>query len=268
MGTGSLPYQVSTDVSELLGAVRALVDDDLPNYSTSLGDAFAEVDPVFTRQSYCEFFWKCASSIPGWLAQVILANAQAESEGSARLLKLWQRVDYNDVAEREIMIHGRDESRHSRVFIDLVARAFPELVRPEYLHELRTTLPDIRGIDHVKAGARLAEADLIDALVQMNIAEIRTRIHLEMFAPLIYGYSPSEDRPQVARILRALARDEVRHIGYTARLMEQWTEAGASNLIGDLYARRLRDFNTMTIADTEGAVRAFGQGRFPDLLDV
>lgn len=255
-------------MSELLGAVRALVDSDLPNYSDSLGDAFAEVDPVFTRRSYCEFFWHCASSVPGWLPQVILANAEAESHGSARLVKLWERVDYNDIAEREIMIHGRDESRHSRVFLDLVQRAFPDLVQPAYLDQLRASLPDIRGKSHTKADTRLAEADLIDALVQMNIAEIRTRIHLELFAPLIYGATPVDDRPRVARVLRALARDEVRHIGYTARLMEQWTGGGASNLVRDLYARRLRDFNAMTIADTEGAVRAFGRGRFPDLLEV
>lgn len=255
-------------MSELLGAVRTLVDSDLPNYSDSLGDAFRQVDPVFTRERYCDFFWHCASTVPGWLAHVILANAEAESHGSARLIKLWERVDYNHVAEREIMIHGRDESRHSRVFLDLVERAFHDLVRPGVVDELRATLPDIRGKTHVKADSRLDEADLIDALVQMNIAEIRTRIHLELFAPLIYRSTPAYDRPRVARVMRALGRDEVRHIGYTARLMEQWAAAGASRVVYDLYARRLREFNAMTIADTENAVRAFGQGRFPDLLDV
>ena len=268
MGASALPYRVNLDVSSLLDAVRDLVGEDLPRYSDSLMAAFDEVDPVFTRTGYCDFFWHCASSVPGWLPHTILANAEAESMGSGRLLKLWQRVDYNDVAEREIMIHGIDESRHSRVFIGLVERAFPTLVAPEYLDELRRTLPDIRGRAHVKEGKRIEEDVLIDALVQMNIAEIRTRIHLELFAPLIYGLSPVEDRPAVFRILRALGRDEVRHIGYTARLMEQWNRAGAGDLLRDLYEKRLRDFNAMTIAETEGARRAFGRGEVPDLLDV
>ena len=48
--TGSLPYHVNTETSELLQAVRELVDEDLPGYSDILRDAFGEVDP---RTGYC-----------------------------------------------------------------------------------------------------------------------------------------------------------------------------------------------------------------------
>jgi hypothetical protein len=261
-------YRVHTGPDQLLEAVRTLVNADLPIYSDSLTAAFSECDPVFTRDGYCDFFWHCASTVPGWLAQVILANAEAESQGSAKLLKLWERVDYNAVVEKEILIHGKDESRHSRLFLDLVQLSFPGVADEAFIAGLRSSLPDIRKREYAKTGTVLAETALIDALVQMNIAEIRTRIHIELFAPLIYGLTPAENRESCVRILRGLARDEVRHVGYTARLMEQWAQAGSSNLIRELYTRRLRDFHAITIAQTEGAVRAFGQGRFPELLEV
>jgi hypothetical protein len=150
----------------------------------------------------------------------------------------------------------------------LVQLAFPGLADESFIAEQRSFLPDIRKRVYTKAGTPLDESALIDALVQMNIAEIRTRIHLELFAPLIYGLTPAEDREAVARILRGLARDEVRHIGYTAHLMEEWAHAGSPELIKELYVRRLRDFNRITVSQTEGSVRAFGQGRFPHLLEV
>src|ERR687892_643168 len=47
------------------------------------------------RPQYHEFFWHCASTVPGWLAAIIFANARVESEGSAKLLRIWRGVDYN-----------------------------------------------------------------------------------------------------------------------------------------------------------------------------
>lgn len=263
-----MPHRVDTSPSRLMKAVRTLLDDDLPNYTDSLTAAFAECDAVFTRPGYCDFFYHCASTVPGWLTQVMLANAEAESHGSAKLLKLWERVNYNAVVEKQIMVHGKDESRHSRLFLDLAQLALPGTVDESFVAELRSSLPDIRRRVHAKAGTPLHESALIDALVQMNIAEIRTRIHLEFFAPLIQDLTPVDDRETSGRILRGLARDEVRHIGYTAGLMEEWAQTGSAEFIRDLYARRLHDFNAMTVAQTEGAVRAFGQGQFPDLLEM
>jgi len=253
---------------EVLAAVREYVGEDLPHFSDSLRGAYRVSEPVFARRQYADFFWHCATTVPGWLAAVIFANAQKESEGSAKLLELWRGVDYNADVERWVLAHAKDESRHSRVFLKLAMHSFPQLVGSAEVERLNRELPDVRRREHMRTDERLCEDILIDYLVQINIGEIRTRLHMHLFAPAIFGCTPDHAKEKVHRILRALERDEVRHIGYTARIMERWAESGDARRIGDLYRQRLHEFHTITLQETESAVHAFGQGRFPDLLEV
>ena len=74
---------------ELLAALQQHTDEDLPHYTQALKGALAERPPVFARASYAEFFWHCASTVPGWVAQVVLANAQVESQGSTFVPPPW-----------------------------------------------------------------------------------------------------------------------------------------------------------------------------------
>lgn len=254
--------------TDLLTAIRRYIDDDLSHYTESIVEAFSDSDPVFTRQKYGEFFWHCASTVPGWLAQVVLANAQAESEGSAKLLLLWETVGYNKEIEAKVRLHAIDESRHSRLFLQLAQLAFPFLFDPSDLEQINTLLPDVRKIEWKKADHQISEDLLIDHLVQMNIGEIRTRIHMKLLAPVIHAFAPEENKPRVQQILLGLLMDEVRHIGYTANLMEKWARSGDADLIRQLYKQRLQEFHLITIQQTEAAVRDFGQGRFPELLEI
>lgn len=253
---------------DVLEAVRGHLALDVPHYSDSLRAAFEATDPVFGRPRYSEFFWHCASTVPGWLAEVTLANAAAESHGSLKLFQLWQTVNYNAELEKLVLVHAKDESRHSRLFVDLVELAFPRSSVPAVLARLRETLPDVRRAEPIKQIKLTSEEILIDHLVQMNIGEIRTREHMNLLAPAIHAFAPTENRAQVRKILEGLARDEVRHIAYTAELMERWCTDGQSARVAALYRQRLHDFNVITVQQTEGAIRDFGHGRFPDLLEL
>jgi len=253
---------------DLLSDVREYADHDLPYYASSLRSAFTQVEPLFTRSRYAEFFWHCASTVPGWLPKVVIANSEAESEGSAKLLKLWRTVSYNSEVEDKVLVHAKDESRHSRLFLCLAERAFPSWLVPGEIARLNDRLPDVRRKKYEKAEHQIPEALLIDHLVQMNIGEIRTRIHMHLLAPVIYAFTPKEYKDSVGRILEGLVRDEVRHIGYTALLMEKWAEDGAVDYLDRLYSERLHDFSLVTLRQTEPAIRSYGQGRFPDLLEI
>ena len=255
-------------VEELLEIVRDYTGDELPNYSDSLRAAFREVEPIFTRPRYAEFFWHCATTIPAWTARVILNNAQGESEGSEKLLDLWRGIRSEAHVADQVMAHARDESRHSRIFIRLTERAFPSDFESSDLQSLEARLPDVRVGKHEKARTRIPENHIIDHLVQMNIGEIRTRLHMHLFAPVVHGMAPADNKRAVRRLLGGLVRDEVRHIGYTAKLMESWAESGSGGLIRRLYRGRLKTFDQMTYQQTQDAVHHYGQGRFPDLLDV
>jgi uncharacterized ferritin-like protein (DUF455 family) len=114
----------------------------------------------------------------------------------------------------------------------------------------------------------VAEDELIDHLVQMNMGEIRTRVHVALMAPILNALAADADREQVVRILNTLLSDEVRHIAYTARFIEKWSAGSTATAVAALYSRRLRDFNQVTIDQTETAWRMYGQGIFPRLLEV
>lgn len=255
-------------VEELLSVVREFAQDDLPLYTDALRTAFSKVEPVFARRRYAEFCWHCAVNVPDWMASVVLANGKGESEGSEKLLELWRHVRGGTEAEEQIMAHARDESRHSRIFVRMTEMAFPGCFEPEAIRRYEESLPDVRGKAHQKAKQPIPESHVIDHLAQMNIGEIRTRLHMHLFAPIVHGDAPAESKRPVRRLLRGLVKDEVRHIGYTAKLMEEWARDRSATFITDLYVGRLNTFNKITVEQTETAVRDYGQGRFPDLLEI
>lgn len=204
---------------DVLLAIREYLNQDLSHYGDDIVDAFSAVDPVFTRPQYADFFWHCASTMPGWLPQVVLANALAESQGSAKLLSLWETVDYNRAMEDKILRHAKDESRHSRLFLKVASLAFPSSIDSAASNGLIAELVDVRRTQYSKSGRRISQNVLIDHLVRMNTGEIRTRIHMHLLSPLIYTFAPQENKAKVKKILTGLVLDEVRHIGYTAKLM-------------------------------------------------
>jgi hypothetical protein len=197
----------------------------------------------------------------------VLANAEAESQGSAKLLGLWGGIATNDRVADEVLIHAEDEAGHSRLFVQLTRSAFPALLDRVHTLALQEQLTKVNRPSLRKTQA-LDETMVVDHLVQMNIGEIRTRAHMHLLGPAVLAATSAERQPWVEKTLQRLGGDEVRHIGYTARLMEAWCRDGLAGRIATLYARRLQEFSIMTIHQTEAAVRSYANGCFPDLLEI
>lgn len=255
-------------IGELLADLRHYTDHELPNYTDILERACALCDPIFVKDRYAEFFWNCASTVPGWLPQVVLANAETESDGSAKLLSIWRQINYNTEVESKILAHAKDEARHSRLFVLLVGLAFPKLLSSSVIDKLKSSMNKIERLQYKDERSYISEDVIMDDLIQINIGEIRTRLHMNLLAPAIYAFTPHENKRIVRRVLESLAGDEVRHIGYTAQLMEQWAHSGDADRIAHLYNERLAEFQIVTIRQTQNVVRDFGQGKFPDLLEL
>lgn len=256
------------DIEELLEEVRVFADHDLPNFSDCVRSAFQSVDAVFARSRYTEFFFHCASTIPGWLPRVVMANADAESQGSEKLFSLWQGSSLNPEISKDVLIHAKDESRHSRVFVSLVDDAFPNSFPADGLQSKRAALFRIT-LELLNQKRVAQDTDyLMDHLAQMNMGEIRTRIHMLLLAPVIHAFAPADAKERVRNVLEGLVTDEIRHISYTARFLEAWCRSGDRARVTKLYARRLKDFHRVTIDQTEASVRAYGAGRYPDLLEI
>ncbi|TAZ73925.1 hypothetical protein ELH70_15335 [Rhizobium ruizarguesonis] len=255
-------------VEDVLVHVRARYNSDLPHFTDCIRSAFSEVDAVFWRDQYLGFYWKCVTNVPGYIQDVVIANADAESHGSEGLHDLWQKVHGISEVEDGIRNHYLDESRHARLFLHLTDLSFPEYLREADETRLRNGLFDAPNASREKDDLEASIEYIIDNMIQMNIGEIRTRSHMFMIGPVLTAYAPREYKERVDGILGGLVYDEVTHIGYTANIMEEWCRNGHKKLIKDLYKRRLRDFNKFTIDQTRASVELYGQGAFPDIFEI
>ena len=255
-------------LDDVLGHLRQRFNSDLTHFTDCIRGAFANVDAVFWRGQYLEFYWQCVTTVPGYVQEVVLANAHAESAGSKGLHALWQSVRGLQEVEDGVERHFRDKSRHSRLFLHLTNLTFPAQFSERDVETEKLKLFDATSASTEKAKRSADLPILLDNLVQMNIGEIRTRAHMFMIGPVLTALAPSRNEEAVDGILSGLVYDEVSHIGYTACLMEEWCRDGHKRLISDLYATRLTDFNKYTIEQTRRSLELYGGGRFPNLFEI
>jgi hypothetical protein len=270
--SGAKPGYVPTEaamkgIKNAIAAVKAYLNDDFPFYSDALLSAFVRVNPVFARPEYADFFWNCASTIPGWLPNILVESAIAESTGSKTLLTYWKIVRDNEQAENGLLRHARDEAAHARVFLRLVDLAFPDFVPFEKRHEIDSSLHVIPR-DVEKEDRRLPEMILINYLTRINMAELRTLINLHLVAPMFYALTPDENKEAVSRLLNSLQGDEIHHIAYTAKLLDFFGRDSGSNLLNKIYKENLYEFGLYSTKGLEEAVRIHGGNEFFDLLQV
>ncbi|RON43375.1 hypothetical protein BK666_20025 [Pseudomonas frederiksbergensis] len=155
------------------------------------------------------------------------------------------------------MYHIKDEIRHSKLFITLAELAFPQLSNEPFISETRSNLFSLNESDATKHAKPLSHNEIIDHLVQMNLGEIRTRIHISMIAPIIVAFTPEINRSKVKALLAALVDDETSHIAYTAKHLERFANTIGVQKIKELFVRRLRDLHQYTILETEAAVNEY-----------
>jgi hypothetical protein len=232
--------------------LRALAEHGvpaLPSYRRALVSACEKYPPAFGRKAYAEFYRRSARD-PEWVALSLATNAQGEGDGAEHLWDLAASTPDPGVA-REIQQHAIDEARHSRGYVTLLGLIFPERVDAALLARLKELSPGYTRRSPLKANRRsaYARAATVDEFIQMNIAEMRTRVQHLFQRPVLLRYAPPGQRARVRRILDSLLRDETQHIAYTARLIERAALASGAAKVVDLMQRRLRDFNQITEAD-------------------
>ncbi|TGQ21266.1 hypothetical protein EN860_014195 [Mesorhizobium sp. M00.F.Ca.ET.217.01.1.1] len=252
----------------MLLQIRARYDSDLPHFTDCILAAFADIDAVFWKEQYLGFYWKCVTTVPGYIQGVVIANAEAESHGSEGLHDLWTKVRGQREVEDGIQSHFYDESRHARLFLHLTRLSFPDYLSEPGQTLIRSSLFDAPKASLEKAGLEASIDYIVDNMVQMNIGEIRTRSHMFMIGPVLTAFSPQAHRETVDGILSGLVYDEVTHIGYTANIMEEWCRNGHKKLIAGLYKRRLKDFNKFTVDQTRASLETYGRGEFPDIFEI
>jgi hypothetical protein len=227
-------------------ALRVHAGDAWPHYRHALITACSKAPPPFGTRGYGDIY-RDAATDPHWLATSLMTNAAREGEGAGHLWDLAACTPDTGIAG-QIRQHAIDESRHARAYIAMLDLAFPGAVDDEFHAQLVTLSPRYSHQSPVQPhdGSPYAHPITVDDLIQMNIAEIRTRIHHLLQRPMVLAHCAEDRRQRLVRILDVLLFDETRHIAYTAALIEKAARKGEAEGVKRLIQERLSDFNDIT----------------------
>lgn len=218
----------------------------LPNYHSALRDACEEFPPPFGEKYYGDIY-RGVAGYAEWLASSLMVNAAGEGDGSTRLWELASFTTDRSISN-QIKQHSIDEARHARWYIAILDLTFPGSTDKEFHAQLETLSPDytLTSPPSTNKSSPYAHPVTVDDLIQMNIAEIRTCIHHLLQRPMLLVHCSPKRHPKLLRLLDSLLSDEIRHIAYTAKLIEDSASMGNSRTVNDLMKQRLNDFNEIT----------------------
>ena len=218
----------------------------LPTYRKALISACNAAPPPFGRKHYGDLYRKSAADAD-WVALSLATAAQSEGEGA---MHLWDMAACTRDAEisSQMQQHAIDEARHSRGYVTLLGLIFPDGLDDSLRARLQKLSPGYTKTTPLAPtkGSPYAYPATVDELIQMNIAEIRTRIYHLLQRPVLLRLCAGGERARVRRILDSLLFDETRHIAYTARLIERAAQASGAGEVVDLMRERVKDFNAIT----------------------
>lgn len=229
-----------------LRALQAHGVTSLPTYRHALISACNTFPPPFGRKAYGDLY-RASAVDPDWVALSLATAAQSEADGARHLWDMAACTPDTDIASR-MQDHAIDEARHSRGYVALLELIFPEAVDEPLGTQLRRLSPGYTKTTLLAPaiGSPYAYPATVDELIQMNIAEIRTRFYHLLQRPILLGYCRPDRQARLSQILEALLFDETRHIAYTARLIERIAQESGAEQVVDLMRQRVRDFNDIT----------------------
>lgn len=242
--------------ADTIGALRARGVEALPHYEAALQAACGACPPPFGQAWYGDKYRAFASD-RGWLASSLVANAEKEGEGSRKLWALVSRCSDPDIAEA-IRQHAIDESRHAMLYIAMCELVFPGALEGEVKLHAESLSPRYSARDFPEPSEASSLESVLDELIQMNIGEIRTRIHQLLMRPVINACCPAERQERLRKVLDSLMEDETRHIEYTARIINTAASEGYSDLVTATIRQRMKDFNELTLIEV-GEARFVGE---------
>lgn len=219
----------------------------LERYGRCLRSTFEAHPPPFSAAWYGHKFREMARD-PEWFANIIVGNASTEGWGSSKLWVLAGKTHEEPISAL-IRQHAMDEARHSRLYSRIVELVFPGTVTEALKNEFKTFAPTLRRSDRPEPLPAYSHREVLDNLLQMNVAEIRTMVNQLLVRPVLMTYCPEEARAQVTRMLDRLMWDETRHVGYTAQLMDEAMASQDAEFVLDTAPRRLIQFNELTLGE-------------------
>lgn len=217
-------------------------------YADALVTSCERHPPPFGEAWYGERYRELSAD-PGWFAHSLVANAQKEGDGARKLWELAGRTPDPHIAEA-VRLHAIDESRHAMLYLAMLELVFEDSVPEDAREALDSISPRYRSTDCPTPTPPSDFAVVLDEIIQMNIGEIRTRIHQLLLQPVIKVYCAPTKQTRLKATLDSLLDDETRHIDYTASIIDRaMTQQYRVDWIRSVFASRVAEFNEITLAE-------------------
>lgn len=235
--------------------LRDITAREYPGYARILDHSFRAAPPPFSMNWFGRHYFQLARD-PEWFANSLVANSALEGYGSTQIWNFSTRM-HQDEYIAAVQQHALDESRHSTMFISMLHLTFPgvmmdavtkERIRRNQPRYSPVRLPEAR---RVAPEHRMSCEESISELVGVHLTEIRALVLQYLLRSVIEVYAPASSKTRIGMFCGSLIRDEARHIDYTASIFEALANEGHADLLTDLFEKRVREFNDLTMVELE-----------------
>lgn len=253
-----------TNVERFVGQVFSGAErsQDVERYLALFEMAVAREPPPYFQAAYGESF-RANVGQPVWVIQSLISNAVKEGEGSRDLAVVADECEDAGLAS-DLEVHIGDEARHCRMYVRLIDLVFPDALPAGLREHLRATFPPVayRAAPARKRGMW----KMLDYLIQINLGEVRTRLHQKLLEPVLDCYCPAQNQEKLCGTLCKLAGDECCHIKYTASRIGALSREFPAADVERLFHQRFQEFNQYTLVQL--GTRAQGLPAAPLVRDA
>lgn len=212
---------------------------NLKVYYSALNHACISNPPPYGKAWFGEEYRRMAKD-PSWFANLIISDVDLEGYSAKQLWNYAESISEPELSH-DLRIHAVDESRHSRIFSNVLFWIFPTLANESLNSQLDAMSPKLNITDISKKSSEhnlMSYHEILNSLILVNLFEIKALVLQRLLQPTLFAYSTSNIIPKLQRVTNSLINDELRHIRYTAHYIEKAANEG----YGDYIHTAMEDF--------------------------
>lgn len=229
---------------------------NLQNYYSALRNACESNPPPYGENWFGEEYRRMSRD-PSWFANLLISDADLEGYSAKQLWIYAGSVDDSALAH-DLKLHAIDEARHSRIFGKLLFAIFPNTATDELREKLDEMSPKLQ-IKEVSESAEKIETmsyyEVLNSLILVNLFEIKALVLQRLLQPTLFAYGTSDLNPKIQSTTESLITDEIRHISYTAKYLEDAASIGYCDYIFTAMSDFQKYLNHITLDQFETSVK-------------
>ena len=244
-------------------ALEALCDPNgLKNYRLALSNACKSNPPPYGQAWFGNEFRFRARDY-SWFASLLVSDADLEGYSARQLWAYAGAIDDLRFAAG-LRRHAIDEARHSRIFARLLFLVFPRLDEEDLRLRLDAMAPELRLSDAQPSSTPLkcSREELLNSAILINLHEVKALVLEYLLRPTVIAYCDTPNERRANRLLGSLISDEIRHIRYSAEIIDAAMNDGYRNYVYDAMSDFQSLLNAATVEEVNTTPRPDAQCEF------